>query len=392
MAKTLTARSIETAKPLAVRQEISDGGCRGLFLVVQPSGVRSWAIRFRINRKTAKHTLGSWPEVSLAEARRLAAAAMAQVAQGTDPRDEKRKATAEAAERDRDTVARLANLFVEQHVRRKTRSNSQYQTEGMFRREILPAWGDRPVSDIRRKDVISLIEAIAVTRPIMANRVLACLSRFFRWCAARDVIAGSPCVGVERPSPESVRERCLTDDEIRSFWAATGTLPAPIGDVFRLLLLSGARAREVSNMRWAELNFADHVWTLPAARNKAKVDLERPLGPLAWEILAAQPRTSDFVFGHSRSLSSMKGLLDPAMQVADWHTHDLRRVARSLLSRGRVPSDHAEMCLGHLLAGMRAVYDKHSYLDEKRAAYAVLEREIDLILNPPETAILRFTR
>jgi integrase len=392
MSKTLTARSIETAKPLTVRQEIPDGGCRGLFLIVQPSGVRSWALRFRIKGKTAKHTLGSWPEVSLAEARRLASAAMAAIAQGTDPREEKRKAKAEEAARGRDTVAKLANLFLEQHARRKTRENSYRQTEGIFRRDILPAWGERPITDIRRRDVVDLIEAIAVTRPIMANRVQACCSRFFRWCTRRDVIAGSPADGIERPTLEKARERCLTDDEIRSFWSATAKLPAPVGDMFRLLLLSGARAREVSNLQWSELSLTDRVWTLPAARNKAKVDLERPLGPLAWQLITAQPRTSDYVFERSRSWNYMKVQLDQVMQVADWRVHDLRRVARSLLSRGRVQSDHAELCLGHLLSGMRAVYDKHSYLDEKRAAYAVLEREIDLILNPPEAEVIRFAR
>jgi integrase len=393
MAKTLTARSIETAKPLAVRQEIPDGGCRGLHLVVQPSGQRSWAIRFRIEGRTAKHTLGSWPAISLAQARRLAAAAMAQVAQGTDPRDEKRKAKADAAERGRDTVARLAALFLEQHARRKTRPNSWQQAEGLFRREILPAWGNRPITDIRKRDTVSLVEAVAVTRPVMANRLLTCLSRFFRWCANRDVIAGSPCVGVERPTPEPVRDRCLSDDEVRAFWAATGSLPAHIGDVFRLLLLSGARAREIGNLRWTELNFADQIWTLPAARNKAKVDLERPLGPLAWEILAAQPRApSEFVFSRCRGLNHMKVRLDQVMRVEGWRIHDLRRTARSLLSRGHVRSDTAELCLGHLLAGMRKVYDRHSYVDEKRAAYAVLEREIDHILSPPEAAVIRFPR
>jgi integrase len=392
MAKTLTARSIETAKPLAVRQEIPDGGCRGLFLVVQPSGQRSWAVRFRIDGRTAKHTLGGWPAVSLAEARHLAAAAMEQVAKGTDPRDEKRKARAEAAERGRDTVARLAALFLEQHARRKTRPNSWQQAEGLFRREIVPAWGNRPITDIRKRDVVDLVEAVAVTRPVMANRLLTCLSRFFRWCANRDVIAGSPCVGVERPAPEPVRDRCLSDDEVRSFWTATGSLPAHVGDVFRLLLLSGARAREISNLRWTELNFANRIWTLPEARNKAKVDLDRPLGPLAWEILAAQPRVSEFVFGRCRGLNHMKQRLDQVMRVQDWRIHDLRRVARSLLSRGRVQSDIAELCLGHLLAGMRKVYDRHGYVDEKRAAYELLEREIELIVNPPEAAVIPFRR
>jgi len=162
-----------------------------------------------------------------------------------------------------------------------------------------------------------------------------------------------------------------------------------------VLLLSGARVLEVADMRWPELNFADRIWTLPAARNKARVDLERPLGPMAWEILARQPRVEgcEFIFGRSRNSGPMKRQLDDAAHINEpWRLHDLRRVARSLLSRGRVQSDIAEMLLGHLLTGQRKIYDRHQYIDEKRSAYEVLEREIDLIINPPEAAVLPFRR
>src|SRR5262245_37575291 len=107
MAKALTTKAIESMKPGAARREIPDGGCRSLYCVVQATtGAKSWAIRFRHDGKPAKHTLGSYPAVSLAEARRLATAALAQVAQGVDPRLEKRRARAEAAECGRDTIER----------------------------------------------------------------------------------------------------------------------------------------------------------------------------------------------------------------------------------------------------------------------------------------------
>jgi integrase len=391
MAKTLTTKSIAAAKPAAARYELPDGGCRGLYLITQPSGLKSWACRFRINGKSQKLTLGQFPAVSLAEARKLAATAMEQVARGIDPAAEKREA--KATDRGRDTVGRLANLFIEQHAKRKTRESSWKAVEGTFRREVLPVWGQRPIADIRRRDVADLVHAVAMTRPILANRLLAHLSRFFRWCVARDWLSGSPCVGVERPAPETVRSRCLTDDEVRRFWTATDTLPRPFGDLYRLLLLSAARKQEVGSMRWSELDITRRLWVLPAARNKARVDLVRPIGPQAWAIITAQPRSSDFVFGRNRSgLAHMKPRLDRAMQIAPWRNHDLRRVARSLLSRGRVESDVAEMLLGHLLPGIRKTYDVHGYIDEKRAAYEVLEREIDLILNPPTAGVITFRR
>jgi len=391
MAKVLTTKSIEAAKAAATRCEIPDGGCRNLYLVTQPSGLKSWACRYRFAGQPTKLTLGAWPTVGLAEARRLAATAMAEVARGIDPAAAKRKAR--APEHGRDTVDRLATLFLEQHAKRKTRAASWKAVEGTFRREVLPAWGKRPIASIRRRDVADLVNAVAMTRPILANRLLAHLSRFFRWCVARDWIVGSPVIGVERPAAETVRSRCLSDDEIRTFWAATNTLPVPFGAIFRLLLLSAARRQEIGDLRWTEIDATRRLWTLPAARNKAGADLIRPLGPRAWEIITAQPHDSDYVFGHARSgFGHMKRRLDRAMQIADWRTHDLRRVARSLLSRGRVESDVAEMLLGHTLPGIRKVYDVHSYLDEKRAAYGTLEREIDLIINPPHAGVIAFRR
>src|SRR5262245_52978659 len=288
-----------------------------LYLITQPSGIKSWACRFRLNGKSQKLTLGQFPTVPLAEARKLAATAMEQVARGIDPAAEKREAR--AADRGRDTVERLATLFIEQHTKRKTRETAWKAVEGTFRREVLPAWGKRPIADIRRRDVADLVNAVAMTRPVMANRLLAHLSRFFRWCVGRDWLSGSPCVGVERPAPEIARSRCLTDDEVRQFWAATDTLSKPFGDIYRLLLLTAARKQEIVRMGWAECDIARRLWTLPAARNKAGVDLIRPLGLLAWEIITAQPRVSDFVFGRSRSgLAHMKPRLDRAMQIPAW--------------------------------------------------------------------------
>jgi integrase len=393
MTKMLTTKSIAAAKGGSVRREIADGGARGLYLVVQPSGLKSWACRYRVAGKPTKLTLGAYPAVSLAEARQLAATALADVARGTDPAAAKREAKKDHGQ---DTVERLAALFIEQHAKRKTRRGSWIAVEATFRREVLPAWGSRPITDIRRRDISDLVEAIATTRPILANRVLSHLSRFFRWCAARDYVAGSPVIGVERPSAEVARNRCLTDDELRAFWAATDHLPKPWGDVFKLLLLTGARREEICQLRWNEIDLSHQLWTLSAQRNKAGVDLVRPLAPMAWNIIAAQPaggNGGEYVFVRSRSrFDAAKNQLDTAMGVTDFVTHDLRRVARSLLSRARVESDIAEMCLGHVLGGVRGVYDRHRYLDEKRSAYEALEREIDLVINPPSGDVIAFRR
>jgi integrase len=395
MAKILTTKAVENARPSDARQEIPDGGCRGLYLIVQPSGARSWAVRYRYRGAPAKLTLGYFPIISLAEARKLASAALHEVATGGDPAADKRRSKVEATERSPDTVKRLAVQFIEQYAKRKTRPSSWKATERTLMLEAAP-WHGRLITDIRRRDVIELIETIARDRPIGANRCHAHLSRFFRWAASRDLVLASPCVGIEKPEPERRRERVLSDDEVRRFWAATDQLQAPLSDIYKLLLLTAARRNEILFMRWRELDLTKKIWTLPAERSKNGFANVLPLGPQAWAIIERQPRFagSEHVVGPGRgNFCRAKPVLDAAMQPDEsWVGHDLRRSARSLLSRAHISADVAELMLGHLLAGMRRVYDRHKFLDEKRAGFAALEREIDLILNPPAADIIPLRR
>jgi integrase len=320
--------------------------------------------------------LGSYPKLSLAEARKEAAAVLAKVAAGVNPAAEKRQAQIEAGERAGDTIERWAAAFLEQHARIKTRLSSFRGTERTFRLYVLPAWRGKLVGDIRRRDIIELVHNIARTAPAQANRSLAHLSRFFRWLLNRDVIDSSPCLAIERPAKETPRERLLTDDEIRRFWVAAGQQPAPYADIYKLLVLSGARREEIAAMMCSELDLQKRLWMLPGERAKNRMPAVFPLGPMAWEIIERQPRDGGYVFpGHS-DFSRAKAKLDEIMKPdAPWVTHDLRRVARSLLSLARVPQEIAELCLNHLPAAMVRRYDKFQYLDEKREAFGKLERE-----------------
>ena len=139
MAKVLTAKSIENLRPGAVRREIADGGCRGLYFIIQPSGVRSWACRYRVNGRSQKLTLGAFPTIGLPQARRMAAAALEHLATGGDPAADKRRSKANALERSRDTVERLAAQFIEEHAKRKTRLSSWRAAERTLLREAAPA-------------------------------------------------------------------------------------------------------------------------------------------------------------------------------------------------------------------------------------------------------------
>jgi len=139
-------------------------------------------------------------------------------------------------------------------------------------------------------------------------------------------------------------------------------------------------------MRWAEVNGETRDWVLPVSRNKVRRGLVRPLSALALAILNDLPRNGEYVFTKAGrfpigNISKRKRLLDEASGVSGWTLHDLRRTARSLMSRAGVTERHAEECLGHVQGGVRATYDRHKYYDEKKRAYEALAAQIGRIVN-----------
>jgi integrase len=148
-------------------------------------------------------------------------------------------------------------------------------------------------------------------------------------------------------------------------------------------------------MQWKELDGSD--WMLPAIRNKVKRDFIRPLSKAALSILPPRGHDDEFVFGLNPdtplvAFSRIKKQLDARSGVTGWTFHDLRRTARSLLSRAGISPDHAERCLGHVIAGIRGIYDRHEFFDEKRHAFEALAHQIELITNPPKGSVRQLKR
>jgi integrase len=237
---------------------------------------------------------------------------------------------------------------------------------------------------------VALLDKIEVENGVtVADLTLAFVRRIFSWHAARDDDFRSPIVrGMNRSKPkERERQRILTDDEIRKVWntKADGPFPALI----KFLLLIGARRNEALGLTWDEIK--DGVWELPASRNKSKVPLTRPLSAAALAVIESQRRdgSSAFVFSGPRGKKPTPGTtkakrkFDAATGVSGWRIHDLRRTARSLMSRAGVNSDHAERCLGHVIGGVRGVYDRHEFLREKAQAFEALAALVERIANPP---------
>jgi integrase len=394
----LTAKKIESLKPGPLRREIADSGCRGLYLVVQPSGRRSWAVRYRFAGKPRKLTLDGF--VSLAEARRAATGALAELDRGNDPAglkfDTKAAEEKAAAARAGDTVDNLVAQFIERHVRKNTRPNSARQAEGIFSRIVLPAWKGRLIHDVKRRDVIELLEAVAEDRPIMANRAHAILSKFFKWLAARDVIVASPVAGVARPAKETPRDRILSDVEIKAVWNRCDVLGGISGTLIKMLLITGQRRGEVAGMGWAEIE--DDIWTLPPERTKNGQKHSVPLSMQAMAMIAALPRISDervFAGVNGRQLagfSHIKAHLDAALKLkTPWTLHDLRRTAASGMAKIGIKLPVIEKVLNHTggsFAGIAGIYQRHDFAAEKREALQRWADHIDELLHGRAGAVV----
>jgi integrase len=397
MSNRLTAKTVENIKPGDIRREVPDGDIRGMYLVVQPSGAKSYVLRYRHAGKPRKLTIGP-AEMGLGEARRLAANARAAIAGGRDPQGEKaadKETARDAVRAKRDSVEALVAEFIEKHVRRSNKPSTAKEYERLLEKEIVKRWRGRWLSDISRSDVNRLLDDI-VDRgaPIAANRILAILRKFCRWAVSREIIEQSPCDGVIARSAETPRDRTLDDRELRLIWQVAHTLGWPYIAIVRLLILTGQRRGEVVGMRWDEVDFEKRIWSLPAARTKNKRPHVLPLSSLAIDILQSLPRIENdagLVFparvaaGKSvvpvSAHSKAKLRLDQAIAelarsegsapLAQWGIHDLRRSCASGMARLGIDLHVIERCLNHAsgsFGGIVGVYQRHKFEDGMRRA------------------------
>jgi integrase len=400
----LTVKEIEALKPDGRRREYADGSVRGLYFVVQPSGGKSWALRYRHDGRSRKLTLGGWPELGLEVARKIATERLGEAAQRRDPAREKRAAKAAARTPDDcDLVEKVAGQFIARHIRATMRPSWGREAERMVRKEIIAAWAGRRLSEIRKADIHNLLDAI-IDRPapVLANRVFAIFRKMCSWAMTRGIIETSPCAGIKPPATERSRDRILSDDELKAVRQACEWLGWPFGPLIQLLILTGQRRDEVGSMRWSELDLAGRLWQLPKERTKNSVAHPVPLSPQAVAIIEAMPRIAgvqDFVFTTNgktavSGFSRAKARIDAALpDVPQWILHDLRRTAASGMARLGVQLPVIEKVLNHVsgsFAGIVGVYQHHAFADEKKQALDVWARHVEALTSgkPADNVIL----
>ena len=391
-AKTARTTKADPKRRLTVR----DPDTRGLFVRITPAGGRSWLAMTRgPDGKQVWATIGDAMTMEVSEAREKAREAIQRVKDGSTAKP--------APEAPPETFETVAERFIKRWVKQGGKKQdgvslrSAGEIERQFKTYIYPKWGQRSFASIRRGVVTELVDQLVENNgAVQADRVLATLSKLFNWYRQYDEDYVNPIIPEMRRSgsmKDRARERTLNDDEIRALWTDWQTA-GTFGAFCQIALLTGQRRAKVQTMRWEDVS-EDGVWTIPAeAREKVNAGTLK-LPAAAFAIIKAQPKVKDhpFVFaGRGKkpigSFSQQKREMAERVSVEGWTVHDLRRTARSLMSRAGVRPDHAERTLGHVIAGVGGTYDRHGYVTEKAEALGKLAGLVDLILNPPKDNVV----
>lgn len=419
--KRLTQEGVERLKPTPKKQiNYYDTVQAGLILRVNWNGTKSWRVLYYRDRKTKSHGLGHFPDINVKRARELAGEFKANLK--TWLADKSKPSPTE-----KQTFEQVAEDFLRREVQGKLLSADQ--VTAVLKNNVYPSWEDRVFEELRRGDVTKLLDKIEDEKgPRAADLALAYVRRITQWYQARHDDYVSPVVrGMARTKPgERRRKRILSDDEIRVMWKACDSL-GTFGALVKMLLLCAQRRTKVAVMKFDDLSGA--VWTIETINREKGTGERLKLPRLALDIIEAQRkiRINEYVFPASREgrrdgpgknfgafsafgggkedldklmivdFAKQKGVklkldeLDDETKLEEarekflprWILHDLRRTARSLMARADVRPDIAERTVGHAIAGVEAVYDRHDYDEQRARALASLATLVGRILTPP---------
>lgn len=367
---------------------------------VSHAGARSYFVMTRVQRKLVRLTLGrakgkeEEPGLSLKDAREKAGEWSDLAARGIDPRQLKTQERTENEDRARNTFKVVGERFMRQYVEIRLAASTKRDYQWALFGSDTAAWANRPVASISRADIRAVLDAMLERgAPRGANKMRSYLSKFFNWCAEKDLIEVPPTSRIKAPAPKAIGERTLNEAEIQEVWQAFDAVGDSFRDLFKLLLLTGQRRSEVGEMRRTELAGLETdrpTWELPGERSKNGRPHVVPLAPQVVEIVVSRPMVGDkgFLFtttgatalsGYSRAKERIDAWLAGRRETAgmnpmpEWTLHDLRRTMVTLMNERLGIAPHVvEACVNHLSGGAKAgiagVYNKAVYMAERREA------------------------
>jgi integrase len=344
--------------------------------------------------RPTRRALGDYGKITLDQARETARIWLGLIAKGIDPAAQEARERAEAQRRQVNSFAAVAGEFLDRHASQFRKS---VEARRIIEGEFVKRWGARPITDIMPEEVAAAIRAIVKRgAPYQAHNALGYIRRMFNWAIGTHEF-GVNTSPVERLKPgdligkREARERTLSNGELQRVWDAAGAMGYPYAPVFKMLILTGQREREIADMRWSEVDLGRRLWTIPSERMKGGRAHEVPLSPAAVALIETLPRfAGDCVFTTTAGAKPVNGFakakvrIDKLSGVSDWVIHDLRRSVRTHLSAIPVEDLVRGLVIAHARPGLHKVYDQHSYQNEKRHCLELWEKRLLAVVEPPD--------
>jgi integrase len=394
--------------PKSGQIEYLDAAVPGLRVRVGVSGTKTFVLRKRIAGKNRNLALGRFGErFTIAEARKKARQILSDVELKADP------AAVLPKPQRRVVHKHTVNALWPSYRQAKMHLRTLPEIERIFKRHILPEFGDRAADGITRSEITRFIDKIGKRTPVMARNILSQFSAFYSWALPRlDRLPGNPCRDAGRPPKPKPRERVLSDAEVAALWHVLEREGQPFGPAIKILLLTGQRRNEVFEAERSEFDLDKQVWTIPASRAKNGVahlvPLSSPVLALIKDLLGrdvseklipARGNWDAGPSGFSKAMTRIRAALEEEIgtKVSHWTLHDLRRTVATGLQRLGVRLEVTESVLNHVSgsrSGIVGVYQRHNYFEEKKAALAAWSKEVKRLsrLHKPVAAVRRNAR
>jgi len=374
------------------RTEIFDGHTKGLGLRITPTGTKTFFYRYRFNGRIRRFTIGRFPGISLSEARKRVLKLKVKVNDGIDPQAEKQK---KRQKTEPQTFKELTKEFEEKHLP-TLRESTRTEYKRIIDTELIPKLGKYPINEISKNQIISLLDdkAYKDEAPTMANRIRARLSRIYTFGMERGLTDSNPVqTTATYKNGNTKRSRFYDKEEIKELWSFFERFEEPTQSVLKMLLICGQRKTETMKMKWE--NIREKTWTIPAELAKNKQPHDVPLPDMALKIIEKMKplsSDSDYVFKSPQKenqsiewLTRARKHIQRYSDVPDFRPHDLRRTVASHMAELGVNRTVLGKILNHKgLAGddqVTAIYDRHSYMEERREALDRWNSRLNSIIN-----------
>lgn len=393
MMSNFTDTYIKSLKPSIKRYEEYEGG--GFGIRVTPNGVKSWIYRYKINGKTDKLTIGHYPTVSLANAKKRFTELSGLRKEGHNPKD----IIEQDKQKENNTVEKLIQAWYQGYAEKSRKKPLQIKQQ--IDSDIIPLLGKIALDKIQTIDISKALDKIVERgAPIHANRVLSTIKQAFNYGVSRGSLSFNPASNIRARDiggVEKSRERFLTLDEIKTLWLFLDTkkhkMSLHIKNAIKILLLTGVRTSELRLATWEpEFNFEESLWTIPAEHSKIgaviKIHLSEPVKHLLMEL----KQSSDSIYvlpsidGNTplteNALPRAIKRIQKRIDIPEWRAHDLRRTFSTQLGEALLINPVViEKCLGHKMPKIMATYNKNEMLPERKEALNMWAQHIENLTN-----------